>query len=133
MNCLTIENASLTTTSVNNHFYSIYICGCYFSACNQGYFGLNCETKCPFPYYGFKCRLVCNCIDTDCHHVSGCGTASGGTSSTILDNFFKSLTLWCMLCNCMLYYSMTIEKILICYEILCYGSLYEISMLWYEI
>lgn len=46
-------------------------------SCNQGYFGLNCETKCPFPYYGFKCRLVCNCIDTDCHHVSGCGTASG--------------------------------------------------------
>lgn len=46
-------------------------------SCHHGYFGLNCEAKCPFPYYGFKCRLVCNCMDTDCHHVSGCITGSG--------------------------------------------------------
>lgn len=52
----------------------------FFSACHQGYFGLNCETKCPFPYYGFKCQLECNCIDKNCHHVSGCITASEGTS-----------------------------------------------------
>lgn len=45
-------------------------------SCHQGYFGLNCETKCPFPYYGFKCQLECNCIDKNCHHVSGCITAS---------------------------------------------------------
>nr|XP_034308528.1 uncharacterized protein LOC105322118 [Crassostrea gigas] len=45
--------------------------------CEHGYFGINCETRCPFPYYGFKCLLVCNCMDTDCDHISGCGTASG--------------------------------------------------------
>lgn len=56
----------------------------FFLACEHGYFGINCETRCPFPYYGFKCRLVCNCMDTDCDHISGCGTASGGTSTITL-------------------------------------------------
>lgn len=83
-----------------------------FLACEHGYFGINCETRCPFPYYGFKCRLVCNCMDTDCDHISGCGTASGGTSTITLCfglkiSIKKMESKSCyMLCNCMLWYVM---------------------------
>lgn len=64
----------------------------FFLACKHGYFGINCETRCPFPYYGFKCRLVCNCMDTDCDHISGCRTVLGGKSSiTLCFRFKKSI------------------------------------------
>uniref|UniRef100_A0A8W8M656 Novel STAND NTPase 3 domain-containing protein n=1 Tax=Magallana gigas TaxID=29159 RepID=A0A8W8M656_MAGGI len=37
-----------------------------------GYYGKNCEDKCPFPHYGLKCFLSCNCAERVCHHVDGC-------------------------------------------------------------
>lgn len=83
----------------------------FFLACKHGYFGINCETRCPFPYYGFKCRLVCNCMDTDCDHISGCGTASGGTSTiTLCFRLKKSIKKWS-------------QNHVICYAIVCYGIL----------
>lgn len=50
-------------------------------------------------------------MDTDCDHISGCGTASGGTSSiTVCFRFKKSIKKWS-------------QKHVICYAIVCYGIL----------
>lgn len=54
--------------------YSIII----YLACANGYMGLRCGTKCPFPLYGHGCQLTCNCIDKDCDHVTGCIQPSRG-------------------------------------------------------
>lgn len=51
-------------------------------------------------------------MDTDCDHISGCGTASGGTSTITLCfglkiSIKKMESKSCyMLCNCMLWYVM---------------------------
>ncbi|XP_078324971.1 uncharacterized protein LOC111104830 isoform X2 [Crassostrea virginica] len=40
--------------------------------CKDGYYGLNCRLRCPFPYFGESCVLKCNCSEKHCHHVHGC-------------------------------------------------------------
>uniref|UniRef100_A0A8W8M8G2 Multiple epidermal growth factor-like domains 6 n=1 Tax=Magallana gigas TaxID=29159 RepID=A0A8W8M8G2_MAGGI len=42
------------------------------TACDIGYYGLNCEDECPPPYYGHNCKSKCNCTEISCHHVYGC-------------------------------------------------------------
>lgn len=54
--------------------YSIII----YLACANGYTGLSCEIKCPFPSYGIGCQSECNCIDKACDHVKGCTQSSRG-------------------------------------------------------
>eukprot|EP00105_Crassostrea_gigas_P040632 XP_019924780.1 PREDICTED: scavenger receptor class F member 1-like [Crassostrea gigas] len=45
--------------------------------CEVGYYGLNCEDKCPSPYYGHNCKSKCNCTEKNCHHVYGCELYQG--------------------------------------------------------
>lgn len=41
-------------------------------ACDKGYAGQDCDIKCPYPVYGYKCQSVCDCNSTYCDHVNGC-------------------------------------------------------------
>ena len=45
--------------------------------CKDGYYGLNCRLRCPFPYFGESCVFKCNCSEGNCHHVHGCQSAQG--------------------------------------------------------
>nr|XP_022291166.1 multiple epidermal growth factor-like domains protein 10 [Crassostrea virginica] len=40
--------------------------------CNDGYMGVFCENRCPFPYYGDQCKQKCKCRREECDHVTGC-------------------------------------------------------------
>lgn len=52
-----------------------------FIACQNGYFGINCISKCPYPRYGRKCMEGdCNCAEEVCDVGIGCVT---GKSSYI--------------------------------------------------
>lgn len=41
-------------------------------ACEIGFYGKNCEHKCPYPTYGRDCQSQCNCSVAKCDHVNGC-------------------------------------------------------------
>lgn len=41
-------------------------------ACDKGFLGVNCNTRCPYPMYGIQCQSECNCNTTFCDHVNGC-------------------------------------------------------------
>ncbi|XP_052681419.1 multiple epidermal growth factor-like domains protein 10 [Crassostrea angulata] len=49
--------------------------------CPQGYFGINCTSKCLMPFYGLKCKSTCNCTDDKCHHIQGCNEIQSVTDS----------------------------------------------------
>ncbi|XP_056014890.1 multiple epidermal growth factor-like domains protein 11 isoform X2 [Ostrea edulis] len=40
--------------------------------CLPGFAGVNCSTKCKYPYFGKKCGQRCTCSNTTCDHVTGC-------------------------------------------------------------
>lgn len=61
----------------------------YISACDPGFFGMNCNTKCPPTRYGVKCSLECKCSEQDCHHVNGCTQTSKGICLLIHISFKK--------------------------------------------
>ena len=56
--------------------------------CKDGYYGLNCRLRCPFPYFGESCVLKCNCSEEHCHHVHGCQSPQG-TQGIIMKKFTK--------------------------------------------
>lgn len=58
---------------IKNPFY-------LFSACKVGYYGQNCEDKCPPSYFGQRCKSECNCTENSCHHVYGCELSQEGMS-----------------------------------------------------
>lgn len=45
---------------------------CFYLACEIGYFGVNYESKCPFPLYGHACQMMCTCKDEYCDFADGC-------------------------------------------------------------
>lgn len=55
------------------------ICIIHYLACAVGYTGNNCDTKCPFPSYGYDCHMRCVCQKEDCNFVSGCSRSLDGT------------------------------------------------------
>lgn len=40
--------------------------------CNDGYRGVFCENRCPYPTFGSQCYGRCNCSNEFCHHTTGC-------------------------------------------------------------
>lgn len=50
-------------------------------ACDKGYYGTNCDSKCSFPFHGYNCHSLCDCNVTYCDHVNGCIQSSGGKIS----------------------------------------------------
>lgn len=49
----------------------LHICR-YVKACKKGYYGKNCDAKCPSLFFGLGCQSQCNCSDKDCDYISGC-------------------------------------------------------------
>ncbi|XP_052681608.1 multiple epidermal growth factor-like domains protein 10 [Crassostrea angulata] len=48
--------------------------------CENGFYGKDCNTKCPSNRYGKKCLSECNCTDNKkCHHVFGCTSSTEET------------------------------------------------------
>ncbi|XP_056013725.1 cell death abnormality protein 1-like isoform X2 [Ostrea edulis] len=45
--------------------------------CTSGSHGENCASPCPFPHYGYRCGLQCNCNEDECHHQYGCKRSYG--------------------------------------------------------
>ncbi|XP_078314339.1 uncharacterized protein LOC144619637 isoform X2 [Crassostrea virginica] len=52
--------------------------------CKDGYYGLQCRLRCPFPYFGEGCVPKCNCSEEHCHHVHGCQSAQVTQGDTTL-------------------------------------------------
>ena len=61
--------------------FKIWICNykftiIYFSfihlECFPEYYGITCGDECRFPNYGLHCQSKCNCIEVQCHRISGC-------------------------------------------------------------
>lgn len=40
--------------------------------CNDGYKGVFCENRCPYPTFGSQCSERCHCSIEFCDHTSGC-------------------------------------------------------------
>lgn len=49
------------------------------SECMQGYIGLNCTEKCPYPTFGERCQGYCSCSNDMCDVTTGCKTLVTGT------------------------------------------------------
>ncbi|XP_048768527.2 scavenger receptor class F member 2-like isoform X2 [Ostrea edulis] len=53
--------------------------------CDVGYWGSNCEIRCPFPTYGDACQQLCDCEERRCNSVSGCMIIIGTWNIISLD------------------------------------------------
>lgn len=40
--------------------------------CDDGFFGTNCASKCPYPKFGKGCHSSCTCDVQKCDHANGC-------------------------------------------------------------
>lgn len=49
-----------------------------FSACEQGYYGRNCDLKCPPLFFGLRCQWLCDCSEKDCDYINGCRQITEG-------------------------------------------------------
>ena len=58
-------------------FNFLLITTCFFLACEIGFAGLNCATKCFYPSFGRGCQSECKCDKTLCNHVYGCMNTEG--------------------------------------------------------
>ena len=45
---------------------------CYYSECQIGYLGLNCDLECKFPFFGKMCKHTCECPKDSCDFAHGC-------------------------------------------------------------
>lgn len=45
---------------------------CVIIECKIGYYWTNCGRKCPFPFYGEKCKEMCQCQEHNCDFANGC-------------------------------------------------------------
>ncbi|XP_078318017.1 uncharacterized protein LOC111102783 [Crassostrea virginica] len=57
--------------------------------CKDGYYGLKCRLRCPFPHFGEGCVLACNCSKELCHHVHGCKTTQGPGNHNTLNQTYR--------------------------------------------
>lgn len=63
-----MKHVHIIINSLN--FFIVYL------ACENGFTGINCVTKCQYPTYGQDCQSVCDCNATVCDSVNGCINAS---------------------------------------------------------
>ncbi|XP_078333664.1 uncharacterized protein LOC144625649 [Crassostrea virginica] len=48
--------------------------------CENGYFGTNCSSQCPYNSYGKACQMFCNCPEASCNFAEGCPEDDPGWS-----------------------------------------------------
>lgn len=60
--------------------------------CSAGYYGKNCNDKCPFPHFGLKCLLSCDCAERNCNHVDGCNQLPEYTKISTPSSYERSIT-----------------------------------------
>jgi hypothetical protein len=53
-------------------------------ACMDGFHGRDCASPCRYPNFGWRCRSICDCRHTDCHHVYGCRRNPFGKDTIII-------------------------------------------------
>ncbi|XP_056000575.1 uncharacterized protein LOC125657058 [Ostrea edulis] len=44
--------------------------------CRPGFIGYNCESACPYPWYGQLCIYRCQCPESECNHQYGCAPST---------------------------------------------------------
>lgn len=52
--------------------YKILFFNFYSRNCPKGFYGDNCDKRCPYPNYGQYCSLICDCTEQKCHYANGC-------------------------------------------------------------
>lgn len=83
-----MKNAHIITKPLD--FNIVYL------ACENGFTGINCVTKCPYPSYGRDCQSLCDCIATFCDYANGCIQASG---SKIPYQYYPLSSIWHLISN----------------------------------
>lgn len=68
----------------------------FYLACENGFTGTNCVTKCQYPTYGQGCQSVCDCNATVCDYVNGCNNAS---ESKIPYQYYPLSSIWNVILN----------------------------------
>nr|XP_022335418.1 uncharacterized protein LOC111132061 isoform X2 [Crassostrea virginica] len=55
--------------------------------CKAGYYWMNCNRTCPYPYYGRDCQQECTCIQKVCNFMTGCtkGDENSKTTATYIN------------------------------------------------
>lgn len=56
-----------------------------FRRCSSGYTGLDCQNRCPYPWFGDECKYKCNCLFLLCHHKIGCQPGNSFVLSTEIE------------------------------------------------
>lgn len=75
--------------------------------CMNGYTGLNCTAKCPYPTYGRKCQGICDCNLNQCDASRGCKSQTSGNVllkvHIVVNKIWSNNQLW-LLSEALLWY-----------------------------
>uniref|UniRef100_A0A8W8JES9 Multiple epidermal growth factor-like domains 6 n=1 Tax=Magallana gigas TaxID=29159 RepID=A0A8W8JES9_MAGGI len=59
--------------------------------CNDGYKGVFCENRCPYPTFGSQCSERCHCSIEFCDHTSGCRAPAENCSVGFMGKYCKEM------------------------------------------
>lgn len=69
---LYIDEYEFHVKKINTYICIRFKCFIYVKECPTGYYWLNCNKSCSFPYYGKRCDHNCLCQEELCDFVTGC-------------------------------------------------------------
>lgn len=93
-----------------------------------GYIGLNCTTKCPYPWYGYRCQGYCDCSNDSCDISTGCRTITTGQTYYLLGHLSDTGDLLCgRRVSCVVRLALIFFSIFNIFEN-CYANFYHILL-----